>query len=55
MIWELAPSWAELLGLLTAYVLGAYVASFGQLLVYRQLGRRSAASPPAESTPTTSR
>jgi O-antigen ligase len=36
MIWELAPSWRRQLGLLTAYVLGAYVATFNTLLLYRR-------------------
>jgi O-antigen ligase len=34
-MWELAPSWSRLIWLLTAYVLGAYVAAVGQVLVYR--------------------
>ena len=35
LMWELAPSWSRLIWLLTAYVLGAYVAAVGQVLVYR--------------------
>jgi O-antigen ligase len=35
MIWEVAPSWSRQLGLLTAYVFGAYVAAFGTLMLYR--------------------
>ena len=38
MIWELAPSRNQVLGLLCAYVLGAYLASFQTLLVFRQTG-----------------
>ncbi len=36
MIWEVARSWPRLLGLLVAYVLGAYVAAFNTLLLYRR-------------------
>ncbi len=36
MIWELAPSVQRLRGLLTAYVLGAYVAAFDTIMVYRR-------------------
>jgi O-antigen ligase len=36
MIWELAPSWGRQLGLLTAYVFGAYVAAFDTILLYRR-------------------
>lgn len=36
MIWELAPSLQRLLGLLTAYVFGAYVVAFGTILVYQR-------------------
>jgi O-antigen ligase len=36
IIWELAPSWQRLLGLLVAYVFGAYVAAFNTLLVYHR-------------------
>lgn len=35
MIWELAPSEKRLVGLLTAYLSGAYVAAIGTLVVYR--------------------
>jgi len=35
MIWEIAPSGKRLLGLLLAYVFGAYVAAFDTILVYR--------------------
>ena len=35
IVWELAPSWSRLVGLLTAYVFGAYAAAIGQVLVYR--------------------
>jgi O-antigen ligase len=35
MIWELAPSWDRQIGLLTAYVFGAYVAALDTILVYR--------------------
>jgi O-antigen ligase len=38
MIWELAPSRNQVLGLLFAYVLGAYLASFQTLLVFRRTG-----------------
>lgn len=38
MIWELAPSRGRVLNLLLSYVLGAYVASFQTLLVYRSTG-----------------
>jgi len=36
MVWELAPSWRRQVGLLTAYLLGAYVAVFNTLLLYRR-------------------
>jgi O-antigen ligase len=36
MIWELARSWQRQLGLLIAYVFGAYVAAFDTLLLYRR-------------------
>ncbi len=36
MIWELAPSWRRQLGLLTAYVLGGYVAAVNTILLYRR-------------------
>lgn len=36
MIWELAPSRKRLVGLLVAYVLGAYVAAFETIMVYRR-------------------
>jgi O-antigen ligase len=38
MMWELAPSRKRQLGLLTAYVLGAYVAALDTILQYRRLG-----------------
>ena len=38
MIWELAPSRGRVLNLLLAYVLGAYMASFQTLLLYRSSG-----------------
>jgi O-antigen ligase len=36
MIWELAPSEQRLRGLLMAYVLGAYVAAFNTILLFRR-------------------
>lgn len=36
MIWELAPSRRRLVGLLAGYVLGAYVAAFDTILLYRR-------------------
>jgi O-antigen ligase len=36
MIWELARSWQRQLGLLLAYVFGAYVAAFDTILLYRR-------------------
>ena len=36
MIWEIAPSERRVRGLLTAYVLGAYVAAIDTLLIYRR-------------------
>jgi O-antigen ligase len=36
MVWELAPSGRRLLGLLLAYVLGAYVAALETILLYRR-------------------
>jgi len=36
MIWELVPSKQRALGLLTAYVFGAYVAVFGTIIAYRK-------------------
>jgi len=38
MIWELAPSRGRLLGLLSAYVLGAYVAALDTILLFRHKG-----------------
>lgn len=38
MIWELAPSRGRLLGLFSAYVLGAYVAALDTILLYRHQG-----------------
>jgi O-antigen ligase len=38
MIWELAPNRARLLGLFSAYVLGAYVAALDTILLYRSQG-----------------
>jgi O-antigen ligase len=38
MIWELAPTRGRVLNLLLAYVLGAYMASFQTLLLYRSSG-----------------
>jgi O-antigen ligase len=35
IMWELAPSWSKMIWLMTAYVLGAYVAAIGQVMVYR--------------------
>jgi O-antigen ligase len=35
MIWELAPSWRRMLGLLMAYVFGAYVAALDTIWLYR--------------------
>ncbi len=35
MFWELAPSRARVLGLMTAYVLGAYVAAFDTIMLFR--------------------
>jgi len=37
MIWELAPSFQRVRGLLFAYVCGAYVAAFNTIMVYRAL------------------
>jgi O-antigen ligase len=34
IMWELAPSWDRLMGLFTAYVIGAHVAAFGTILTY---------------------
>ncbi len=36
IIWELAPSWSRQLGLLTAYVFGAYVAALATVMLYRR-------------------
>lgn len=38
MVWELAPSRQRLLGLMTAYVLGAYVTAFDTIRLYRTAG-----------------
>jgi O-antigen ligase len=50
MIWELAPTRRRMIGLLLAYVLGAYVAVLGTLMLYRReagaLRRYSAAGDP---------
>src|SRR5215213_9221886 len=46
MIWELAPNRGRLLGLVSAYVLGAYVAALDTILLYRhkaEMMRRFAA------------
>jgi len=37
-VWELSPSVQRQLGLLTAYVFGAYVAAFGTIRLFRQEG-----------------
>jgi O-antigen ligase len=36
IVWEVAPSWPRLMGLLTAYVFGAYVAAFATVMLYRR-------------------
>jgi O-antigen ligase len=36
MIWELAPSKKRVLGLMTAYIFGAYVSAFNTILLYRR-------------------
>ena len=36
IIWEIAPSWPRLTGLMMAYVLGGYVAAVATLMLYRQ-------------------
>ncbi|HEX3236557.1 MAG TPA: O-antigen ligase family protein [Gemmatimonadales bacterium] len=38
MIWELAPSRQKVLGLLTAYLFGAYLAAIDTVIVYRRQG-----------------
>ncbi len=38
MMWELAPSWSRLIGLLTAYVLGAHVSALNTILTYLRAG-----------------
>jgi O-antigen ligase len=38
MIWELAPTRARLLGLFSAYVLGAYVAALDTIVLYHHMG-----------------
>lgn len=35
MMWELAPTWRKTIGLLTAYILGAYVAALDTIWLYR--------------------
>jgi O-antigen ligase len=39
ILWEIAPSWSRLIGLMTAYVFGAYVAALATLMLYRQEAR----------------
>jgi O-antigen ligase len=39
ILWEIAPSWSRLTGLMTAYVFGAYVAALATLMLYRQEAR----------------
>jgi O-antigen ligase len=39
MMWELAPTWPRLLGLLISYVCGAYVAAIDTLLLYRSASK----------------
>jgi len=39
MMWELAPTWPRLLGLLIAYVYGSYVAAIDTLLLYRSASK----------------
>ncbi|MDQ3222294.1 MAG: hypothetical protein M3Q75_02285, partial [Gemmatimonadota bacterium] len=36
MIWEIAPSKQRQLGLLTAYVMGAYISAFGTIMLFRR-------------------
>lgn len=36
IIWEIAPSWSRLTGLMMAYVFGGYVAAVATLMLYRQ-------------------
>jgi len=38
IIWEIAPSWSRLTGLMMGYVLGGYVAALATLMLYRQAG-----------------
>ena len=38
IIWEIAPSWSRLTGLMLGYVLGGYVAALATLMLYRQAG-----------------
>ena len=40
ILWEIAPSWSRLTGLMTAYLFGAYVASVATLMLYRQEARQ---------------
>jgi O-antigen ligase len=39
ILWEIAPSWSRLTGLMTAYVFGGYVAAVATLMLYREAGR----------------
>ena len=39
MMWELAPTWPRLMGLLIAYVCGSYVAAVDTLLLYRSASK----------------
>ena len=38
ILWEIAPNWSRLTGLMTGYGLGGYVAALATLMLYRQAG-----------------
>ena len=51
IVWELAPSWPRMLGLLTAYVFGAYISALATLLLYRREARQLQRFAAVESDP----
>jgi O-antigen ligase len=51
ILWEVAPSWSRLTGLMTAYLFGAYVAAVATLMLYRQEARQLNRFAAVESDP----
>ncbi len=51
ILWEIAPSWSRLTGLMTSYMFGAYVAAVATLMLYRQEARELNRFAAVESDP----